>query len=300
MSEQIAHANGIELAYETYGDPAGPTLLLIMGLAVQMVGWDPEFCGMLAERGFHVVRFDNRDIGHSTKIRGGPKPNVIPAALGAKPRASYLLSDMAADSAGLLDHLGVGAAHVAGASMGGMIAQALAIEHPERVLSLCSIMSTTGERRYNRPRLRIYAALLRRPPEDRESYVRQWLALWRVIGSPGFRFDEQRVRSLAEQSFDRCHYPAGVARQLLAVMASADRTAALASVRVPTVVIHGRDDPLVRLPAGEATARAIPGAELIVIDGMGHDLPREVWPRVVDAIERNARRAGAAAARSAA
>jgi pimeloyl-ACP methyl ester carboxylesterase len=300
VSEQIAHANGIDLAYDTYGDATDPTLLLIMGLAVQMVGWDPEFCGMLAERGFHVVRFDNRDVGLSSKIRGGPKPNVVSAALGAKPRASYLLSDMAADAAGLLDHLGVGAAHVVGASMGGMIAQTLAVEHPERVLSLCSIMSTTGERRYNRPRLRVYASLLRRPPSDRQGYVRQWLWLWRLIGSPGFPFDERRIRRLAEQSFDRCHYPAGVARQLLAIMASADRTAALGSVRVPTAVIHGRDDPLVRLPAGEATARAIPGAELIVIDGMGHGLPREVWPRVVDAIERNARRADAAPARSAA
>jgi pimeloyl-ACP methyl ester carboxylesterase len=291
LAERIAQANGIEIAYETFGDPEAPTVLLVMGLATQMIAWDEEFCRQLAERGFHVVRFDNRDVGHSTKIRGGPRPRIWAAMLGLDGRPSYGLEDMADDAVGLLDHLDVGAAHVVGASMGGMIAQTIAIRHPDRVRSLCSIMSTTGKRRVNLPRLRAFAGLVRRAPREREAYVEYIVRMFRVIGGPGFPGNEERIRELAGASYDRCHYPPGVARQLVAIMASGDRTAALGRIRVPTVVIHGTDDPLIRLRAGKATARAIPGAELITIPGMGHDLPPEIWPALVDAIEAVAARA---------
>jgi pimeloyl-ACP methyl ester carboxylesterase len=291
MTEQLAPANGIEIAYDAFGDPSDPTVLLVMGLGMQLVAWDEGFCRMIADRGFHVVRFDNRDTGHSTKIRGGPKPKPLAAMLGRTGSASYTLDDMADDAAGLLAHLGVHGAHVVGASMGGMIAQALAIRHPDRVLSLCSIMSTTGDRRAGRPRLRAFMTLLRRAPKEREAYAAYVMRIFRIIGSKGFPADDERIRRAALLAFDRCHYPPGIARQLVAISASGDRTGRLRGLRVPTVVIHGRDDPLVRLSAGRATAKAIPGAELIEIDGMGHDLPRELWPIVVDAIEENAARA---------
>ena len=289
-TERLARANGIELAYDTFGDPADPTMLLVMGLGMQLIHWDPDLCRLLAGRGFHVVRFDNRDVGHSTKVEGGPRPRPFHALLGLDGRASYTLEDMADDAAGLLDELGAGAAHVVGASLGGMIAQTLAIAHPDRVLSLGSVMSTTGRGYVAMPKPRALRVLLQRPPRERERYVEHFVRVFRAIGSPGYPTDERRLRQIAAAGYDRCFYPPGTARQLVAVSASGDRTASLRRLLVPTVVVHGRDDPLVPIQAGRMTARAIPGAELVEIPGMGHDLPRQVWPTVVDAVVRNARR----------
>src|SRR6185295_18862239 len=289
--ELIAPANGIELTYESFGDSADPTMLMIMGLGVQMIGWDAEFCEFLAGRGFRVVRFDNRDVGRSTKIEGGPRPDVMAVAMGDTSSASYTLEEMSEDCAGLLDHLGVEAAHVVGASQGGMIAQTLAIRHPGRVMSLVSIMSTTGDRAVGQPHPEAMPALLTTPPADRDGYAEQVVLAVRAIGSPGFEADEERLRQRARESFDRGYYPEGTARQLVAILASGDRTEALRRLDVPTVVIHGTDDALIDVSGGTATAAAIPGAELELIEGMGHDLPRELWPRFVDLIVANAERA---------
>jgi pimeloyl-ACP methyl ester carboxylesterase len=290
MAERIAQANGVEIAYETFGDPEDPPLLLVMGLASQMILWDEPLCEMFVSRGFRVIRFDNRDVGHSTHIKGGPKPKVLRAMAGITRNPHYTLEDMADDSFGLLDDLGIEAAHVVGASMGGMIAQTMAIRRPERVLSLASVMSTTGNRRAGIPRLRAFTVLLRRAPRDRDSYVEYVARIFKIIGSPGFDRDEQWIRKLAGESYDRGVDRAGPARQIVAIQASGDRTRALVGVRCPTVVVHGTDDPLIPVRAGRATARAIPGSELIEIEGMGHDLPPELWPRIVDAVARNAER----------
>ena len=298
--ERIAKLDGIELAYETFGDPADPTMLLVMGLGAQMIHWDEELCEMFVKRGFHVVRFDNRDAGHSSKITGGPRPNVRQALFGNTSSASYTLDDMADDAAGLLDNLEVEAAHVVGASQGGMIGQTLAVRHPQRVLSLASIMSTTGKRRVGRPRLRAYGALLRAGPRDRDAFIEYVVRMFRRIGSPGFPRDEERLRKMAALAYDRSYDPVATARQLMAIMASGDRTQALRGIRAPTVVIHGTRDPLVPLRAGRATARAIPGARLVEIPGMGHDLPRGVWPTIVEAVVDNAARARARAEQRAA
>ena len=295
MEELTAAANGIEIVYQEFGDPADPTVLLIMGLGVQMLGWDEEFCELLASRGFRVVRFDNRDVGRSTKISGGSRANVVAALSGDLSSAIYTLSDMAADSAGLLDHLGVEAAHVVGASQGGMIGQTLAIERPERVLSLTSIMSTTGNPSVGQPHPEALPALLTRPPADREGFADFVVRAWGVIGSPGFDADTEAMRERARASYDRGIDPDGTGRQLLAILASGDRTEALRGVEVPTVVIHGSDDSLIDVSGGKATAAAIPGAELVQIDGMGHDLPKALWPRFVELIVANADRAGVGA-----
>ena len=292
MTEHRAKVGSVELVYETIGDPSDAPLLMVMGLGMQLIHWDRELCELLAERGFHVIRFDNRDTGLSTKIRG-PVPNVMRLMAGMPAQVPYVLRDMAGDTFGLLDHLGIERAHVVGASMGGMIGQTLAIERPERVLSLASIMSTTGDRRAGMPKLRVWSLMMRRAPQERDAYVRYFVKVFRMIGSPAYRIDEERSRELAAATYDRSHYPAGTARQLAAILASGSRTAALRQLDVPTVVIHGESDPLVPLRAGQATARAIPGAELITIPGMGHDLPRELWPTFVDAIAKNADRATA-------
>src|SRR5215218_7491364 len=291
--ELTARVNGIEVAYETFGDPADETVLLIMGLGVQMLGWDEEFCRLLAGRGYRVVRFDNRDVGHSTKVEGGPRPDVMAAIAGDVSSASYTLDDMADDCVGLLDELGVEAAHLVGASQGGMIAQTVAIRHPERVLSLTSIMSTTGEPSVGQPHPEAIPALLTRPPADREGFVEFVVGAWKVIGSPGFDVDEEALRERAGASYDRGIYPDGTGRQLLAILASGDRTEALGRLDVPTTVIHGTDDILIDVSGGRATAAAITRAKLELIEGMGHDMPRPVWPRLVDLIVENAERAGA-------
>jgi len=284
----------MEIEYQTFGDPADPTLLLVMGLGGQMILWHEEFCEALAARGHHVVRFDNRDVGLSTKLDHAGLPDVMGAlsavAQGRPIDAPYRLRDMADDAAGLLDALDLESAHVVGASMGGMIAQTLAIEHPDRVLTLTSIMSTTGEPGLPQARPEAMGALLTPAPTERAAAIEHGLRLWRTIGSPGFPFDEREVRERAALAFDRGQSPAGVARQLVAILASGSRRAALASVRAPTLVIHGAADPLIPVEAGRATAAAVPGAELLVIDGMGHDLPRALWPTFVDAIVKHAAR----------
>jgi pimeloyl-ACP methyl ester carboxylesterase len=295
VTEERARVGEVELVYETIGDPGNPALLLVMGLGMQLIHWDLELCEGLAERGFQVIRFDNRDAGLSTKI-DAPVPNVMRAMAGLRIQAPYLLSDMADDSFGLLDHLGIERAHVVGVSMGGMIAQTMAIQRPERVLSLGSMLSTPGDRRVGTPKLRVWSVLMRRAPNDRDAYIEYFMRVFRMIGSPAYPVDEERMHEQAAATYDRCHHPAGTARQLAAILASGSRTAALRRLDVPAVVIHGKRDPLVPFRAGVATARAIPGAELLVFPGMGHDLPRELWSRFIDALTRNADRAATPAA----
>jgi pimeloyl-ACP methyl ester carboxylesterase len=289
--ELTAPANGLEIVYQEMGDSSGEPLVLVMGLATQMLGWDEPFCSLLADRGFRVIRFDNRDIGRSTKLTSAGVPSRFDMMSGRRATAPYLLRDMARDTTGLMDHLGIDAAHIVGASMGGMIVQTMAIEHPERVLSMVSIMSTTGSRWTGLPSWRAMGVLLGAPPRNRDSAVERAVKTFRVIGSPGYPFDEERISDIAGRSYDRGHSAAGVVRQLHAITASGDRTRALRNVRVPTTVIHGKRDPLIRPGGGRATARAIPGARLKMIDGMGHDLPRELWPTFVDEIAGTAARA---------
>jgi pimeloyl-ACP methyl ester carboxylesterase len=290
--ERLAPANGIELAYQEIGDPDGEPLLLVMGLATQMLAWDEEFCALLAERGFRVVRFDNRDIGRSTKVNSGGVPNRADMLLGRRRAAAYLLRDMAADTTGLMDHLGIESAHLVGASMGGMIAQTVAIESPGRVRSLVSIMSSTGNRLLGLPSWRAFGTLLARPGPGREAAIERTVETFRTIGSPGYPMDEQRLRRLAGASYDRSHSRAGIARQLHAVTASGDRTAELERLRLPATVLHGDSDPLIRPIAGRATARAIRDSRLRIFPGMGHDLPRRLWPDFVEEIAATAARAG--------
>jgi len=289
--ERLAPVNGIEIAYQEAGDPGAEPLLLVMGLATQMLGWDEELCAMLADRGFRVVRFDNRDIGRSTKIEEAGLPKRTDMLLGRRRTAPYFLRDMAADTIGLMDHLGIGSAHLVGASMGGMIAQTVAIHHRERVRSLVSIMSTTGNRWLGLPTWKAFGTLVGRPGASREEAIEHTVKVFRTIGSPAYPMDEPRFRELAGASYDRSHSRAGVARQLHAITASGDRTAELERLRLPTTVLHGGSDPLIRPMAGRATARAIRDSRLRVFDGMGHDLPRQLWPEFVEEIAATAERA---------
>jgi len=292
MPEKTAHVGDVELCYETFGDPQDPAMLLVMGLATQMLGWHEDFCAELAARGFHVIRYDNRDVGRSTRMRGRP-PTRVQLVLRSKKAAGYTLDDMAADGAGLLDALGVERAHVVGASMGGMIAQTLAARYPERVLSLVSIMSNTGARFSGQPAPEMYKILLKPAPRDREGYLQRTMTVFEAIGSPGFERDLDDLRAVAERSFERGHDPAGAGRQLAAIIASGDRTPLLRRIRVPTLVIHGTADKLVRPSGGRATVKAIAGARLMMVEGMAHDLPRGAWPQIIEAIAANAARAGA-------
>ncbi len=282
-------ANGINIEYDEFGDRNAPPLLLIMGLGGQMILWRDEFCRNLASRGYRVIRFDNRDVGKSTWFDHLGVPDVMSAVTAAMTRqpssgAPYFVRDMAADAAGLLDALGIESAHVVGASMGGMIAQSLAIEFPKKVRSLTSIMSTTGDPELPQPKAEAMSVLLSPQPNTRDEAIERGVTVFRTIGSPGFAFDEAEVRRLATLSWERGANPNGVIRQLVAILASESRKEALGSVRVPALVIHGKDDPLVPVEAGMETAKAIPDAKLLLIDGMGHDMPRPVWPQFVDAI----------------
>ncbi|HWG09456.1 MAG TPA: alpha/beta hydrolase [Solirubrobacteraceae bacterium] len=292
MAEQFCDVgDGITLCYETFGEESNPTALLIMGLGTQMVAWHEDFCRQLADRGFHVVRFDNRDIGRSTHVHGAP-PTIRQLLTRSKSAAHYRISDMAEDAAGLLRELDLSPAHVIGASMGGMIAQTLAARHPKHVRSLVSIMSNTGALLSGQPALKLYPLFLRRPAGGREAYVAHFERVFAAIGSTGVPRDSQEIRELAALSWDRDHDPDGPGRQLAAIIASGDRTAELRRIDAPTLVVHGTADPLVRPSGGRATARAIRGAKLLKMPGMGHDLPRAIWDELIGAIAENAARAG--------
>jgi pimeloyl-ACP methyl ester carboxylesterase len=292
MAEQFCDVGGgITLCYETFGEESAPPLLLVMGLGTQMIGWPDEFCRQLAERGLRVVRFDNRDSGRSTQIEGRP-PSLTQLALRRIQPVLYTLSDMAKDAAGLIRELGIGPAHVVGASMGGMIAQTLAAEHPSTVRSLVSIMSNTGSRLSGNPSFAIYRFWLNRPPQDRESYIERATQIFRVIGSSGLPQDADEHREIAARSWDRGYDPAASARQLGAIYASGNRTRQLRKIEAPTLVIHGSNDSMVNPSGGVATARAIRGARMITIKGMGHDLPAAAWPQLLEAISNHALAAG--------
>jgi pimeloyl-ACP methyl ester carboxylesterase len=286
---------GVTLCHERFGSESDPPLLLIMGLGTQMIGWPDEFCAQLAERGFQVVRFDNRDIGRSTRIHGAP-PTPRQLLTRKIDPVLYTLADMANDAAGLMQELQLAPAHIVGASMGGMIAQTLAARHPQHVRSLVSIMSNTGSRWKGQPAFGIYRYLLRAGPTDRAGYIEHSTLVFEAIGSRGLPFDKERVRDMVARSYDRGHDPAGPGRQLGAIIASGDRTQELHTIRAPTLVIHGSKDRMVAKSGGVATASAIPGARLQIIQGMGHDLPQAAWPQLVDAIAGHAQAADRASA----
>ncbi len=277
----------VEIEYETFGE--GEPLLLVMGLGAQMILWNDGFVDSLVKRGFRVIRFDNRDVGLSTKIKrriGDPRLLMARRILGRPVPAPYSLSDMARDAVGLLDHLGIERAHVAGVSMGGMIAQTMAIEHPTRVRSLTSIMSSPGARRHLLSKPRALKMLLRKRPADRAQAIEGALSFFGVCGGTTHPPDVEWLREIAGVAYDRCFHPAGFVRQLAAILASGDRRKGLAGVRVPAVVIHGTVDPLVLHHAGVATAKAIPGARFVSVEGMGHDVPSSLWPLLGDELER--------------
>ena len=292
MGESSAKANGIEIAYEVIGDAKAPPMLLIMGLGAQMVLWEDGLCRMLVERGHRVIRFDNRDVGKSTHFHEAGLPDIASimtaAFTGQALSAPYELSDMARDCVGLLDVLGIERADIVGASMGGMIAQTLAIEHPSRVRTMTSIMSTTGNPALPPPNAEAISFLISPMPMDREGAIEYGVKMFRVIGSPAFPFEEERIRRLAALQYDRGVDPAGVMRQLAAIVASGNRAEKLRSVTAPTLVIHGDADPLVPLEGGAETAGMIPGARLETVEGMGHDLPMSLWPRLTDCISSHA------------
>src|SRR5262245_40901647 len=290
---------GVTLCYESFGDPDDAPVLLIMGLATQMIAWHEDFCDGLAERGFYVVRFDNRDIGRSTHFDFSP-PSIGQMLRRRSVPEQYTLSDMADDTATLLRELDICPAHIVGASMGGMIGQTLAAEHPEVVRSLTSIMSTTGSRWHGQPALSVYRYLMRPPPRDRDGYIQRSAEVFGLVGSTGFDRDEQYIRERAARSFDRGFDVRAGGRQLGAIVASGDRTKALGTITAPTLVIHGTVDKMVRPSGGRATAKAIPGARLKMIEGMGHDLPRGAWTELSDSIAENARAADGARSRAAA
>jgi pimeloyl-ACP methyl ester carboxylesterase len=281
----------IELAHETFGERGSTPLLLVSGLGSQMISYPDELCAGLAAQGLFVIRFDNRDVGQSTHLRSAGTPRLGDVRRGDRSSVHYELADMAADTAGLIEALGLDSVHLVGVSMGGMIAQRVAITYPERVRSLTSIMSTTGDRSVGGASEAAQAALYAPPAADREGAIARQLETSRVIGSPGFPFDEEAVRARAGLAYDRGHDPAGVARQMAAIVTSPDRTADLGKVAAPTLVIHGSDDALVNVSGGRATAAAVPGSELVVIDGMGHDLPRALWPELTERITSHIKRA---------
>ena len=282
-------ANGIQIEYETFGNPSGRPLLLIIGLNAQMIYWDDALCRDLANRGHYVIRFDNRDAGLSTKFDGAGFPNIVEIIgkilKGEEIKPPYTLEDMADDGVSLLDALGIPQAHICGMSMGGMIAQTIAIRHPSRVLSLISIYSTTGNPQLPQPQMEILGILIAPPPSKKEAYIEHMLRLFKTIAGPGFGVDEAWTRKIMAESYDRSFCPQGLYRQLVAILTQKDRRPALASLKVPTLVVHGTDDPLVLVESGKDTAKAISGAQLMLIEGMGHDLPHGgAWPRIIEAI----------------
>jgi len=290
--EQVASLpTGVDLCYQTFGEPTPAPLLLIMGLGGPMTWWDPRLCARLAERGFFVIRYDNRDSGRSSRVRHRVSRRLIARSfLGVRVPAPYSLDDLAADGFALLDHLGIEAAHVVGVSMGGMIAQTMAISRPDRVCSLTSIMSTTGNRWVGWQDPRLLPLLLTRRASSREAYVESSARLWKLIGSPLYPDTPESIRERAGETWDRGVSAAGVARQMLAILTQPDRSRDLAKVRVPTLVVHGTSDKLVHVSGGRATSRAVPGSELLLVPGMGHDIPVALHDTLAEAIERVATR----------
>ena len=280
-----ASANGIELEYQTFGDPGDQPLVLIAGLATQMISWHEPFCELLASGGFFVIRFDNRDVGLSTWMESAGPPDIS-AAFRGEGHPAYQLDDMADDVAGLLDSLGLPAAHFVGASMGGFIAQLVAIKHPDRVLSLTSIMSGPGGSDEVAPTPEGAAVLMTAPPATREERIELAMTIHRTLAGAGDQLDDAVERARAERAVDRAYYPPGVARQLVAILGAGSRLERLKLVRIPTLVVHGTDDVLVPIENGRRVAAAVPGARFLEVQGMGHDIPERVWSELVDAIEK--------------
>lgn len=277
-------ANGIEIAYQTFGNPADSPIVLVMGLGMQMIGWPDGFCHELTGRGHYVVRFDNRDVGESTHMSEAPPPDIVGVALHRRPPA-YRISDMADDLVGLLGALGLESVHLVGASLGGFISQTVAIRHPQRVRSLTLMMTSTGSRRVGQAKPKLIKRMLRRRVvADRHAAVEAIVDTFELIGSQGYALDREFLRDLAGRSFDRGHNPDGVIRQLGAASVQPNRTKALARIKVPTLVIHGLHDPLIAVSGGLAIAAAIPGAKFVGYSGMGHDLPRPLFPEFTNEI----------------
>jgi pimeloyl-ACP methyl ester carboxylesterase len=282
-------ASGVELCYQTFGDPDGEPMLLVMGLATQMTFWDPDLCAMLARRGYYVIRFDNRDVGRSSRGKGRvTRRMLVRAFAGRRVRAPYSLHDLGSDAFGLLDHLGIASAHLVGVSMGGMIVQTMTLDQPNRVRSLTSIMSTTGKRTVGWLHPLLLPSMVRPVKPGRDAYVDASVAMWGLMGSPGFPHHEEETRRLAAEAYDRGVSASGAMRQMLAILTQPNRSSALRGIRVPTLVVHGMADRMVHVSGGRATAAAIPGAELLLVDGMGHDLPPELYSTLTDAIARTA------------
>lgn len=283
--EQQIHANGLSLNFDSFGDHRHPPMILIMGLATQMIFWDEEFCQALANQRFWVIRFDNRDIGKSSWLNQSKAPSVLAVAMNVlftkKIKTSYQLTDLAQDTLGLMDALGIQKAHIIGASMGGMIAQLIAINAPDRALSLTSIMSTTGDRFLPRASNKTALQLLATPAKEKNAYVKQATGIWRLLHGSHYLFDEKRIESLLLRSYERGLNPAGISRQFAAILGAPDRTKALQKLAIPSLVIHGDIDPLVPLECGVATAEAIPQAKLKIYQGMGHTIPTELAQDIV-------------------
>ncbi|MCB1649092.1 MAG: alpha/beta hydrolase [Pseudomonadales bacterium] len=294
MTEKMAHDVGpakIDIAYACHGNPANPAVLLIMGVGGQMIAWSEGFIEQLVSKGLHVVCFDNRDAGLSTHFHDNPLPDLPAALKGDFSSVGYTLSDMAADALGLLDFLGISRAHIVGLSMGGYIGQTLAIEHPERVLSLVSMMATTGAANVGQPDPAVLSAMSQAAGEGREAAAEAALRVFRIIGSPAFPTPDEVVRGRTLRAYDRARDVLGVARQAIASVASGDRTEKLKTLTVPTLVIHGDSDKMCDVSGGRATAAAIPGARLEIIEGLGHDLPEQLWPRLAELIAQETRAA---------
>ncbi len=291
MSERFHTHGGVELCYETFGEPTDPAMLLIAGLGMQMIAWNDDLCHELTTRGFYVIRFDNRDTGRSTHFDHVPPPRTVRLATRRPRPIAYTLAEMAADATGLLEHLDVDTAHVNGVSMGAMIAQTLAARHPEQVRSLVSIMSSTGSLRCGQAAPSVLPLLLRPLPADSDARIERLVTTLERIASRGFEPDHQWIRTIAKRSCERGDDRAGTLRQLAAIIASGNRTAELRTITAPTLVIHGDADRVIAPSGGVATARAIAGAAHLSIKGMGHDLPRPLWPMILDAIADHANRA---------
>lgn len=290
--EATAKVGDIEIVYDSFGEHSAPPMLLIVGLGAQMIRWDDAFCQLLAAQGYWVIRFDNRDVGLSSKFDDSGVPNALEliqaVQKGVSPDVPYLLKDMAADAVGLLDELGIESAHIVGTSMGGMIAQTIAIHYPDRVRTLTSIMSSTNHPDLPQPTPEAMSVLLKQPPSNRVEFIESSVESSRVLYGTKYPLNEDYVREYAGRAFDRCYYPDGTGRQLAAVLASGSRRDALQGLKVPTLVIHGDADPLVPVEGGKDTAESIPGAKLFIVEGMGHSIPEEVAPEIITEIARHA------------